>query len=51
LRDQYALEDQMIEIMARATDELAALDHVTRQYHHAYAHPRERGLARDHLNR
>ena len=51
LRDQYALEDQMIEIMARATDELAALDHVRRQYHHAYAHPRERGFARDHLNR
>ena len=51
LREQYALEDQMIEIMMRAADALAALDHVSRPYHHAYAHPRERGLARDHLNR
>ena len=51
LRAQYALEDQMIGIMAQAADALGALEHINRQYHHAYAHPRERGLARDHLNR
>jgi nucleoside-diphosphate-sugar epimerase len=51
LRAQYALEDKMIEIMTRAAQALAALDHVSRPYHHAYAHPRVRGLARDHLDR
>ncbi len=51
LRSHYAVEDQLIEIYGAAAEAAAALDHNISDYHHSYAHPRERGLARDHRNR
>ena len=47
----YAVEDQLVAIYGKAAAAAAALDHDERDYHHSYAHPRERGLARDHRDR
>ena len=47
----YAIEDQLAEIYNTAAKAALALDHDQSTYHHAYAHPRERGLERDHRNR
>lgn len=47
----YAIEDQLAEIYNTAAKAASALDHDESNYYHAYAHPRERGLERDHRNR
>ena len=47
----YDIEDRLAEIYGTAASAAAALDHDEADYHHAYAHPRERGLERDHRNR
>ena len=51
LRDQYPVEDRLIEIQRAALVAMADLPHREPDKYHAYAHPRERGLARDHRNR
>ena len=47
----YGIEDQLAEIYGTAAAAAAALDHNEADYHHSYAHPRERGLERDHRDR
>ncbi|MEE2688981.1 MAG: NAD-dependent epimerase/dehydratase family protein [Pseudomonadota bacterium] len=47
----YEIEDHLVEIYKNASFAAAALDHEESDYHHAYAHPRERNLMRDHRNR
>ncbi|MEC7304066.1 MAG: hypothetical protein VXV97_16145, partial [Pseudomonadota bacterium] len=51
IRKFYDIEDRLAEIYGTAASAAAALDHDEADYHHAYAHPRERGLERDHRNR
>lgn len=51
IRSHYAVEDELAAINTRARDEMARLPHQPSEFHHAYAHPRERGLARDHRER
>jgi nucleoside-diphosphate-sugar epimerase len=51
VRKHYAVEDALITICRDASEKMAALSHITEEFHHSYAHPRERGLERDHLNR
>lgn len=47
----YEIENRLIEIYDAAANKAAALDHDEGDYHHAYAHPRERNLERDHRDR
>jgi len=47
----YRIEDQLAKIYGTAAAAAAALDHNEADYHHSYAHPRERGLERDHRDR
>jgi nucleoside-diphosphate-sugar epimerase len=51
VRSQYEIEDQLLAIYHRSAAEMAALKHNENQFHHAYAHPKERGLVRDHRDR
>jgi len=51
VRAQYDLEDRLAAIYHQACERMAALEHPEKAFHHSYAHPRERGLARDHRNR
>jgi nucleoside-diphosphate-sugar epimerase len=51
LRAHYVIEDQLAEIQRSAAQAMAALEHLEEDFHHSYAHPRERGLRRDHRNR
>ena len=51
LRAHYAIEDQLVQIQREAGVAMAALSHREQAFYHAYAHPRQRGLARDHRDR
>lgn len=51
LRAHYEVEDQLAEILRGASERMAALPHIESSFHHSYAHPRERGLPRDHRSR
>lgn len=51
LRAHYPIEDRLVTIQQRAAEAMAVLPHIEAQFHHSYAHPRERGLDRDHRNR
>ena len=51
IRAHYKTEDQLIKIYDCAASEMASLDHEEGAFHHSYAHPKERGLERDHRNR
>ena len=51
IRKHYAVEDELARIYKSATEQMAVLPHIHEEVHHAYAHPRERGLDRDHRNR
>lgn len=47
----YEIEDRLVKIYKGAADKAAALNHEESDYYHAYAHPRERNLERDHRDR
>ena len=47
----YEIEDRLVDLYNGAAKAAASLDHDVSDYHHAYAHPRERNLARDHRDR
>lgn len=51
IQSHYELEDRLVAIARESSSAMAALSHPEEAYHHAYAHPRERGLERDHRNR
>ncbi|MBT5110162.1 MAG: NAD-dependent epimerase/dehydratase family protein [Rhodospirillaceae bacterium] len=47
----YRTEDAIAEVYRDACDRLAAIDHVERDFHHPYPHPKKPGLDRDHRAR
>jgi nucleoside-diphosphate-sugar epimerase len=51
LRAQYAQEDELEPHYRSFCSALEKLNHETEPYHHSYAHPRQRGLVRDHRDR
>jgi len=51
VRSHYGLEDRLVDISRKSSAEMALLPHQDSDFHHSYAHPRERGLVRDHRNR
>nr|MCH9674771.1 NAD-dependent epimerase/dehydratase family protein [Gammaproteobacteria bacterium] len=51
VRAHYPIEDKLAEIVADSRRAMAELPHIEEGFHHSYAHPRERGLARDHRDR
>lgn len=51
VRRHYPVEDDLARIAAKSRAEMEALPHIQEEFHHSYAHPRERGLERDHRNR
>lgn len=51
VRSHYEVEEQLVSIARSAAQEMAGLGHLASEFHHAYAHPRERGLDRDHRDR
>ncbi|MBI4084086.1 MAG: NAD-dependent epimerase/dehydratase family protein [Candidatus Lambdaproteobacteria bacterium] len=44
----YRTEDAIVRVYRAACEQLAQVEHVELQYRHAYPHPKEPGLARDH---
>ncbi|MCH9674935.1 MAG: NAD-dependent epimerase/dehydratase family protein [Gammaproteobacteria bacterium] len=47
----YDIEDRLKSINDDANAKMAQIPYERGTYHHSYAHPRERGLQKDHLNR
>ena len=48
LAENYLLEDAIVSVYRDACEKLAAIDHVVRDFHHPYPHPKQPGLDRDH---
>lgn len=51
LAEDYAMEDAIAELYHEHCAKLAALDHITRDFHHPYPHPKQPGLDKDHRAR
>lgn len=51
IRAHYEMEDKLAAICQGAWAQMATLPHPEAEFHHSYAHPRQRGLARDHRDR
>lgn len=51
LAENYHLEDAIVPVHRKACEKLAAIDHVVRDFHHPYPHPKQPGLGRDHRAR
>ncbi|MEM7251501.1 MAG: NAD-dependent epimerase/dehydratase family protein [Pseudomonadota bacterium] len=51
IRQHYPVEDRLIELAAKSSEAMATLSHVEEEFHHSYAHPRQRGMVRDHRDR
>jgi nucleoside-diphosphate-sugar epimerase len=51
LAEDYAMEDAIAEVYREHCAKLAALPHVTRDFHHPYPHPKQPGLDKDHRAR
>ena len=51
LAENYRMEDDIVPVYREACAKLAALDHVVRDYHHSYPHPKKPGLEKDHRQR
>ena len=51
LAENYSLEDTIAAVHRDTCERLAAIDHVVRDFHHPYPHPKQPGLNRDHRAR
>ncbi len=51
LAEDYAMEDALAVIYRENCAKYAAVDHIVRDFHHPYPHPKEPGLDRDHRAR
>lgn len=51
LDKSYAVEDQLVAIYRDACRKMAAVKHEEKTFHHAYPHPKQPGLRRDHRAR
>jgi len=51
LAGHYRTEDAIAEVYRDACERLAAIEHVERDFHHPYPHPKKPGLDRDHRAR
>jgi len=51
LAEDYAMEDALVEVHRESCAKLAAVDHVVRDFHHPYPHPKAPGLDKDHRAR
>ena len=51
LAENYRLEDAITAVHGEACAKLAAIEHVTKDFHHPYPHPKKPGLDRDHRAR
>ena len=47
----YAVEDRLVDIYRECYERMAAVEYVRREVYHAYPHPKEPGLKRDHRMR
>jgi hypothetical protein len=51
LAENYRMEDDIVPIYRDACARWDAINHVARDYHHSYPHPKKPGLAKDHRAR
>ena len=51
LGEDYAMEDTLAEIYHESCAKYAAIDHIVRDFHHPYPHPKKPGLDKDHRAR
>lgn len=51
LAQHYRTEDALIAIQHEAAEKMATVEHVARDFHHPYPHPKQPGMGRDHRAR